>query len=220
MYQQSRKHWFDYTQNISDWWCADKKEILPSLTTKTKGVKGASGLNVGKQCDRTFIFSVWFPIVSRKSGKPSFCLDYRKPNAKTHMEWYLSHPYHPGNPWVPCWSHSGYWQLEMDLDSQAKTVFICPYSLYQFNVLPFGLKHALAPFQRLRNIVLRRLKGCTNVVFGIHVCDIVKRNNSFTGSNLETWQQTNHYGTPESAEAWWALVLLNFYLPLFCPEYV
>jgi len=52
---------------------------------------------------------------------------------------------------------SGYWQVQVHLNSQEKTAFVTHLSLYKLSVMPTGLKNAPAVFQRLVQKVLMGL---------------------------------------------------------------
>ena len=53
---------------------------------------------------------------------------------------------------------SGYWQIKVDTTSQEKTAFVTHWDLYEFRVMPFGVKNAPAVFQRLMQSILKDLK--------------------------------------------------------------
>src|SRR6266511_941893 len=50
---------------------------------------------------------------------------------------------------------SGYWQIEMNEKDREKTAFTCHLGLFEFNVMPFGLKNAPPTFQRMMNEILK-----------------------------------------------------------------
>lgn len=58
---------------------------------------------------------------------------------------------------------SGYWQV--DPAERPKTAFIMSDSLYQFKVMPTGLKESLPTFQRIMELVLRGLHWTTCVIY-------------------------------------------------------
>ncbi|XP_065276934.1 killer cell immunoglobulin-like receptor 3DL1 [Emys orbicularis] len=52
----------------------------------------------------------------------------------------------------------GYWQVPLDPEARAKSAFTTPVGLFEFLVLPFGLKGAPATFQRLVDQLLRGME--------------------------------------------------------------
>lgn len=56
-------------------------------------------------------------------------------------------------------SLSGFWQIELEERSRSKTAFQTPIGLFQFRVLPFGLRNAPPTFLRLMNQVTTWLCG-------------------------------------------------------------
>ena len=53
---------------------------------------------------------------------------------------------------------SGYWQIPMRPEDAEKTAFRTADGLFQFTVMPFGLRNAPATFQRLMDVVFSGLK--------------------------------------------------------------
>ena len=54
---------------------------------------------------------------------------------------------------------SGFYQIPMDHDSKAHTAFATATGVYEFNVMPFGLKNAPSTFQRAMSDILREFLG-------------------------------------------------------------
>ncbi|XP_063841016.1 uncharacterized protein LOC135089382 [Scylla paramamosain] len=109
-------------------------------------------------------------VLVPKPGQESFrfCTDYRKVNMVTKPDAY------PIPRVDDCIDHvgsanfitkidllKGYWQVGLTERAKAISAFATMDGLYQYKVLPFGMKNSGSSFQRLMNRVLKGLKGCS-----------------------------------------------------------
>ena len=53
----------------------------------------------------------------------------------------------------------GYWQVPLTDRAKQLSAFVTPDGLYQYQVMPFGLKNAPTTFQRMINQLLGRMEG-------------------------------------------------------------
>ena len=70
----------------------------------------------------------------------------------------------------------GYWQVPLTERAKWVSAFVTPKGLYQYKVMPFGMKNAPATFQRLVNQLIGDLEGC-----GGYIDDIIVYS--------DTWEQ-------------------------------
>jgi hypothetical protein len=103
-------------------------------------------------------------LVTKKTGKLRFCIDYRKLNMLTYRD---SYPVPKIDACLDTLGgakyfstldlRSGYWQVEINEDDRDKTAFVTRMGQFRFKVLPFGLTNAVSVFQRLVDHVLSGL---------------------------------------------------------------
>lgn len=107
-------------------------------------------------------------LVPKSDNTPRLCTDFRKVNAVTKPDSF------PLPRMEDCVDQvggakfvtkldllKGYWQVPLTDRAREIAAFITPGGLYSYNVMPFGLRNAPATFQRLMNLVVRDLEGCT-----------------------------------------------------------
>uniref|UniRef100_A0A8C5PP08 ribonuclease H n=1 Tax=Leptobrachium leishanense TaxID=445787 RepID=A0A8C5PP08_9ANUR len=105
-------------------------------------------------------------LVPKKDGTTRFCVDYRRINDCTITDAYpmprvdeLLDQISRGHFLTTVDLCKGYWQIPLAEEATPKSAFITPFGLYQFRVMPFGMKNAPATFQRLIDCLLDGLQG-------------------------------------------------------------
>ena len=103
-------------------------------------------------------------LVRKKDGSLRFCIDYRHLNDVTKSDVFplprmddLLDQLGKSKFFSTLDLASGYWQVQVHPDSREKTAFITHQGLYEFSVMPFGLKNSPAVFQSLMQRVLMGL---------------------------------------------------------------
>ena len=70
----------------------------------------------------------------------------------------------------------GYWQVPLTERAVEISAFVTPDGLYEYKVMPFGMKNSSATFQRLMNRVIFDLEGCDVYIDDLIICS-------------DTWEQ-------------------------------
>ncbi|KAE8228960.1 hypothetical protein CF326_g6088 [Tilletia indica] len=117
--------------------------------------------------------SVSFPVLMiRQYGKWRFCVDYRQLNTHTIPDRYplptIDSIFQTlcGKKWFSALDAiRGYHQLGVKEEDRWKTAFVCHRGLFQYKMVPFGLRNAPSIFQRLMDHVLGPLRWNQAVVY-------------------------------------------------------
>ena len=64
----------------------------------------------------------------------------------------------------------GYYQVPMTMRARTVSAFATPDGLYQYKVMPFGMKNAPATFQRMINNVIKDLDYCYAYIDDLIIC--------------------------------------------------
>lgn len=119
------------------------------------------------------------PIVlaKKKDGSPRLCIDYRRLNDVTESDAYpmpdlnkLIRQMRGAKVFSVLDLKSGYWQVPLNQNARKYSAFRTRRGLFQFRVLPFGLKNSPMTFVRLMNEVLR---GYLDEFVQVYLDDIV-----------------------------------------------
>ena len=116
-------------------------------------------------------------LITKKDGKPRFCVDYRQLNTVTVRDAYplpriddTLELLQGAKYFTTLDLASGYWQLALHPDDREKTAVVSHFGLFQFTVLPFGLTNAPATFERFMET---QLKGCLGKTCLVYLDDII-----------------------------------------------
>ncbi len=127
-------------------------------------------------------------LLVKKDGSRRFCGDYRPLNAQTRQD---SFPMplvedvidHLGNSswFIALDLQSGFWQIQMAPEDIKKTALITKTGLYDWRVMPFGLKNATSTFTRT---MLEVFKDLGSKFLKVFVDDLNVHNKSW-GEHLQ-----------------------------------
>ena len=105
-------------------------------------------------------------LVPKEGGQMRMCTDYRRVNSVTVPD---SYPIPRVDDLVDSVGQSkylskldllkGYYQISLTEQARKISAFITPFGLFEYLVMPFGMRNSPATFQRIMNYLLQDIKG-------------------------------------------------------------
>ncbi len=121
-------------------------------------------VDLGKMKPNNSKYTCQVTLPVKKDGSRHFCGDYRPLNAQTCRDSFLMPLVEDvidqlgKSSWFTALDlQSGFWQIRMDLEDSKKTALITKTGLYDWTVMPFGLKNATSTFTRTMSEVFKDL---------------------------------------------------------------
>jgi hypothetical protein len=121
-------------------------------------------VNFGKMRPNNSEYACWVMLPVKKDESRRFCGDYRPLNAQTRRDLFPMPLVEDvidqlGNSsWFTALDlQSGFWQIRMAPEDINKTVLITKTRLYDWTIMPFGLKNAMSTFTRTMSEVFKDL---------------------------------------------------------------
>uniref|UniRef100_A0A803KCS2 Gypsy retrotransposon integrase-like protein 1 n=1 Tax=Xenopus tropicalis TaxID=8364 RepID=A0A803KCS2_XENTR len=158
-------------------WAEHKVDTGTQLPIRSPAYRVAEAVRpeMKSQIDEMLAFGVITPshspwaspvvLVPKKDGSTRFCVDYRRLNDVTTTDAYpmprvdeLLDRLGNAKYLTTLDLSRGYWQIPLAPSAQEKSAFLTPFGLYQFTVMPFGMRNAPATFQRLVNRLLEGMQ--------------------------------------------------------------
>ena len=106
-------------------------------------------------------------LVPKPDGSYRMCTDYRKVNSVTKSDSFSIPKLYECIEWIGSAKYvtkfdllKGFWQVPLTDRAKEISAFATADGLFQYKVMPFGMKNSPATFQRLINMVLAGLHGC------------------------------------------------------------
>jgi hypothetical protein len=90
-------------------------------------------------------------------------------------------------------AYSGYNQIKLKKEDEEKTAFITPYSVFCYQVMPFGLKNAGATYQRMMQNCLGSQIGRNIQVYIDDMVITTRKEESLISDLAETFDNLNRY---------------------------
>jgi len=149
-------------------------------------------VDLGKMKPSNSEYASRVTLLVKKDGSRRFCGDYRPLNTQTRRDMFPM-PFVEDvidqlgkSTWFTALDlQSGFWQIQMAPEDMKKTALITKIGLYDWTMMPFGLKNATSTFTRTMSEVFKDLGSRFLKVF----VDDLNVHNEARGSTFNIWMR-------------------------------